>query len=366
MSRPRFIVLTIAALIAISGALFLSTQRNLPRAVHGAPLLAALAGELDSVTSLSVLKGSATPTVTVHKQGDQWTVAERANYPADVAKVRRLLLALSDAKIREEKTSSPDNYSIIGVEDPLKPGATGAQIELLAKSGRLDVIVGKPVGEGNFVRRAAEKTSYIAEPGISFEAEPRFWIDTRLLDVASEKIQSIEFNPASGPSYSLRRVTEAAPKASVAKPTDAKSPTPSATPAPAVAPTPPVTKFVLQGVPSGRQAADPQTLAPPLNTLSSLADEDVAPVGDIDFSKPSIVIVTLTDGSMMTFTGAAVGDKRWIQVEAPKDAALSTKANGRAFEIAAYRYDGIFRSLEQLLVPKPVPESSKKPLAPKP
>jgi len=32
--------------------------------------------------------------------------------PADVAKLRKLLLSLSDAKIREEKTSDPAKYSI--------------------------------------------------------------------------------------------------------------------------------------------------------------------------------------------------------------------------------------------------------------
>jgi hypothetical protein len=373
MSRQQFIALTVAALIAISAALFFSTRRNSPPDVHGAPLLPALAGELDTISSLSVLKGSATPTVTVHKQGDQWTVAERANYPADVSKVRKLLLALNDAKIREEKTSNPDNYAIIGVEDASKAGATGAQIELTAKSGKLGVIVGKPAGQGNYVRRPAEKVSYVAEPGISFEAEPRFWIDTRLLDIASDKIQSIEFKPAAGPGYVLRRVTEPAPKPPETKAPPSPAPATGSAPAAAAAasaaassptpPLPPISKFVLEGVPTGRQAADPQTLAPAANFLASLADDDLAAAGDIDFSKPSIVNVTLSDGGVITLTGTAVGDKRWVQVAAPKDASLSAKANGRAFEIAAYRFDGIFRPLEQLLLPKPQPPSAKPPTA---
>ncbi len=343
MSRQRFIVLLVAALLAISAALYLSTQRNLARDVHGLPLLPSLAGELNSVTSLSVLKGGATPVVTVHRQGEQWTVAERADYPADVPKLRKLLLALGDAKLREEKTSDPANYSIIGVEDPTKAGASGAQIELVAKDGKHDVIVGKPVEQGNFVRRAGEKTSYVAEPGISIEAEPRFWIDTRLLDIPADRIQSIQFKPEMGPGYSLRRVTE------TAKPADA-------TPAPAALP---ASKFVLDGVPNGRQAAVSQALTPSPTILSNLTDDDVAPVGNVDFSKPSIVTVTLADGSAITFTGAAVGEKRWIQVAAPKDASLSAKANGRAFEIATYRYDAIFRPLDQLLVPKLPPPSAK-------
>jgi hypothetical protein len=308
-----------------------------------------------------VLKGSATPSVTIHKQGEQWTVAQRGNYPADVAKLRKLLLALGDAKIREEKTSDPANYSIIGVEDPTKAGAGGAQIELLAKQGKQDVIVGKPADQGSFVRRVGEKSSYIVDPAISFEAEPRYWIDTRLLDIAADKIQSIQFKPDTGPGYTLRRVTETPVKPDDGKKAASKTETgaagaPAKAPAPAASP-PPSSKFILEGVPSGRQAADSNVLAPSPSAFSSLNDDDVASVGDVDFSKPSTVTLTLSDGSVITFTGAAAGDKRWIQVAAPKDAALRAKANGRAFEIASYRYDQIFKPLEQLLVPKPAPSA---------
>lgn len=350
MSRQRFIALMVAALVAICGALYLSTQRNLPRDPHGLPLLPSLAGEMNTVNSLSVRKGGAKPTVTVHKQVERWTVAERAEYPADLPKLRKLLLALSDAKIREEKTSNPENYAIIGVDDPAQPGATGAQIELTAQDGKHDLIVGKAAGEGNFVRRAGEKTSYIVEPGISVEAEPRYWIDTHLLDIAADKIQSVDTKPATGAAYSVHRVAASEPK-----PIDAKSGSSSAT-----APT--ASKFVLEGVPSGRQAADPQTLAPSPTMLGNLAAEDVAAAGDIDFSKPSTVTVTLADGGVITLTGAVIGDKRWIRVAVPKDASLSAKTDGRAFEIATYRYDGIFKPLEQLLVPKPAVPEAKKPV----
>ena len=369
MSRQRLIVLSVVALLAICAALYFSTQRNVSGEVQGLPLLPSLAAELNTVTSLSVTKGSPTPVVTVHKQGDEWTVAERGNYPADVAKLRKLLLALSDAKIREEKTSDPANYSIIGVEDPTKPGAAGAQIELIGKQGKQDVIVGKPVEQGNFVRRGGEKSSYIVEPGISFEAEPRYWIDTRLLDISADKVQSIQFKPDSGPAYTVRRMTEpqkpdegkksAANAAANAPAASGAAPAPAA---PAAESGPAPSKFVLEGVPSGRQAVDSNALAPSPTAFSNLNDDDVAAVGDIDFSKPSVVTLTLSDGSVITLTGASVGDKRWIQVAAPKDAALSAKANGRAFEIASYRFDQIFKPLEQLLVPKPAPAA--KPAAP--
>jgi hypothetical protein len=348
MSRQRFIVLLVAALAAICVALFVSSRRNVESDSHGVILLPSLTQELNTVTELSVTKGSKTAAVTVHKQGEQWTVAERANYPADVVKLRKLLLALSEAKIREEKTSNPASYSIIGVEDPTLPGTAGAQIDFVAKDGKHAVIVGKPVGEGNFVRRAGEQRSYIVEPGITVEAQPRYWIDTRLIDLPTAKIQSIEVKPANGPGYTLHR---AAPSATPA----AKNPT-----AGSAAATPTVTDFVLDGVPAKRQAAESRILEPAPTAFGNLSADDIAQAADIDFSKPSVATVTLSDGSVVTFTGAAVGDKRWIQVAEPKDAGISAKTNGRAFEIASYRYDAVFRPLEQLLVPLP-PAPEKKP-----
>lgn len=334
MSRRRFVTLLIAAVLAISGALYLSTQRNLPRDSRGGALLPGLAGQLNTVTSLSVRRGGATPTVvTVHETAGRWTVAERADYPADVSKLRKLLLALSDAKVVEEKTSNPASFPVIGVEDPALPGASGAEITVVAKDGKHAVIVGKPFGEGNFARRTGESTSYSVEPGISFEAAPRYWIEPRLVDVAASNILSVAIKPASGPAYTVHRAAAA----------DA---------------------FTLDGVPPGRQAADASSLSASSTAFSGLTADDVAPASEVDFSKGTVATVTGVDGNVLTITGAVSGDKRWIQVQTTKDVALNAKAAGRAFEIAAYRFDSVFRPLEQLLVPKPPPPGAQQP-APK-
>jgi hypothetical protein len=67
----------------------------------------------------------------------------------------------------------------------------------------------------------------------------------------------------------------------------------------------------------------------------------------------------MSDGNVITLTGAAVGDKHWIQLQASKDAALNALTAGRAFEVPSYRFDAIFRPLEQLLVPKAPPPGAK-------
>jgi Domain of unknown function (DUF4340) len=362
MSRQRFIALLVAAALAISGAMYLSSQRNLQKETRGGMLLPTLSSELGSVTALSVRKGNPAPAVTLHLVSGRWTVAERGDYPADVSKLRKLLLALSDAKIVEEKTSNPANFSLIGVDDPSAAGASGAEISVTAKDGKHVVIVGKPIGGGNFVRRGGENISYSVEPGISFETEPRFWIESKLLEIPVSSIQSIQVKPESGAAYTVRReVTSPAAKAPAPA---AAAATPSApAPAPAAAAATPSTPagadFILEGTPPGRKAADSAALAPSPTAFSGLSADDVTPASGIDFSKATIATLTLNDGNVITVTGTTVGDKHWIQVQAAKDAPLEAKTAGRAFAIASYRYDAIFRPVEQLLVPKPPPPAAK-------
>jgi hypothetical protein len=361
MSRQRFIALIVAAALAISGALYLSAQRNVQRDTHGAALIPTLAGELNTVTALAVRRGSAAPTVTVHEKDGHWTVAQRDDYPADVAKLRKLLLALSDAKIVEEKTSNPANFAVIGVEDPSSPAATGAEISVTARDGQHAVIIGKPVGGGNFARRSGDNASYSVEPGISFESEPRFWIDSRLLDVAVGGIQRIEVKPAAGSAYAVHRVVAASTNSGAAASTNPGAAGAANSAAAAASPSAPKGEdsFALDGVPPGRKAADSVQLAPSPTAFSGLTVDDVTPVGDVDFSKATVATVTLSDGNVITLSGAVVGDKHWIQVKASKDAALNAKTADRAFDVAGYRFDAIFRPLEQLLVPKETPAAKK-------
>jgi hypothetical protein len=373
VSRTRFGLILAAALIAICGAFYLSSQRSLQRDTQGVLLLPALAPELDTVTEVSVRKASATPAVTVHLSGDQWSVLQLGDYPADISKVHKLLLALSEAKIVEEKTSNPANYPILGVEDPTQPGAAGAEVTLSAKDGKHILIVGKPIGEGDFVRRAGEVKSYSVAPSISVDAEPKAWIDARLFSIPSTSIQSVELKPAAGPGYVLRRAKPIEEKPSEAdsqkpkpgeqkpgaqKPGEQKPAGPRSAEADA--------GFALEAVPAGRKALDTKALAPSRVALLDVRAEDVAKASEIDFSKPTQVVFTFSDGNVLTLTGTAVGDKRWIEIQTTKDATLAAKTQNRAFEVASYKYDAIFRPLDELLVPKETKQPENKPAAPKP
>ncbi len=375
MTQRRFLWLLLAALAVIAAALILNGRRHTAQDASAPPLFPGLGGGLNRVTAVAIRKGGAEATTVLRQAGDatapgptapgptapgrtasgptasgpaaaapaaaapktagRWVVAERNDYPADLPKLRKLLIALGDAVLREEKTSNPANYARIGVDDPGAPGATGAEIAVSVPDATLRVIVGKPAGNGVFVRRTAEARSYLAEPAISFETEPRYWIDPRITTVPLAAIRSIEIKPADGPGYALRRSAAGG---------DA---------------------FTLAGVPAGRSALAPPSLAPSPATYAELTALDVAQAGDIDFSRPVTSVITLSDGNVVTLTGAAIGDKRWITVSATQDAPLNAKAGGRAYEISSDRYAALFRPLEQLLQPKAAPQPKAPPL-PKP
>lgn len=364
MSRQRFVQLVIAAVVALSIALLLNARRNETAATAGLPVFPGLAGELSSVSAVSLRKDSPTPGVMLHKTGNVWTVAERADYPADLSKLRKLLMSLGDAKIIEEKTADPQRFPSIGVEDPGISGAAGVEVSVSTPTAKRSLIVGKSVGGGNFVRKPDDTRSYSVEPGISIDADPRYWVDAHLLNVASSLIQAVDVKPAAGAPYVIRRPQ---PAEGSAKPDDsginAAGANPAATNtsgsgATATAASPPVDNaYTLDRVPSGRKALESAALAPSPSMLSSLNADDVSPASSIDFGQSSQTTVTLTDGTVLTLIGTVVGDRHWIQVTSTKNAALSAKTAGRAFEIAGYRYDEIFKPIEQLLVPKEPPAS---------
>lgn len=332
MNKQRLGYLVLAAIVVLVLGFRLSSRRNGSQDAENTLLLPSLDKTVGAVSSVTLRHGAAQPSVTLHKQGTQWSVAQRSDYPADVVKLRKLLLALSTSKIVEEKTSDPANFAAIGVDDPNQPSATGTEIALGGTSQPISVIVGKASGQGNFVRRGGENVSFVVEPAVSADATPSAWIDTRVLDISSASIQSIELKPPAGTGYVLRRATADGP-------------------------------FALSVTPSGRQALDAASLSPSPNTLANLTAEDVGQVSSLDFTQSATALLTLNDGTVITLIGVSKGEVHWVQLKSSKDEALNAKLNGRAIALAGYRYESIFRSLDQLLVPLPPPQTKGGPAA---
>jgi Domain of unknown function (DUF4340) len=286
VSSRRFYVILAAAIVAICAALLVGHWRHGTAEAEGALLLPQLNAELSNVTSVTFRKGSAQPTVSLHKLSGRWTVAQRDEYPANTAKLRDLLIAVAGARVVEQKTADPGNYRALGVEDPAAPDAAGTEIAISTPAATQTLIVGKASAGGNFVRFAQQARCLLVAPALSPDGDARDWIDARVLDVKPALVQQIQVKPAKGAAFKRKN-----------------------------------TDF---------------------NALAALNALDVEPAGDVDFKSAASATVTLTDGAAITLTATTVQDKHWITVASTQDKELNDKAHGRAYEISASRYDAIF------------------------
>jgi hypothetical protein len=323
MSRLRFFLLLLAAAAVITAAIGLSGRRSLPRDRIGTALVPGLSAELGQVTAVSLRHGGAAPIVRLQRAGSatMWSVAERDGYAANMTNLRRLLLSIADAKIVEEKTSNPESYATVGVDDPTTADAVGTGVDIVAPARTVRLIVGKPLGNGTVVRLTGDARSYLVEPAISVSADARSWIDPTLIDIPIATIVSIAVQPASGPSYVLRRNS------------------------------PENGEFRIDGVPRGRLPVGANALAPSPVAFGAMTADDVAAVASIDFSTPATAVITRADGEVLTVNGAVSGEQRWLRFSTTHDAEFAAKTRGRAYAVPRYRYDAIFRPLEQLLQP---------------
>lgn len=164
-------------------------------------LTAGLLDRLNDVTRIE-LKG-ANGSTTLKRAQDRWTVANRDDFPAEPAAVKRLLLGLADLQIVEAKTRLPESYARIGVADPGE-GSDSLAVELYgAKDDKLlSLIVGHKREGGQtsqrYVRRAGEAQSYLVNGKVEASADPITWLDARIVDVDTGRVKQVVIAPADG------------------------------------------------------------------------------------------------------------------------------------------------------------------------
>ncbi|MCU0758168.1 MAG: DUF4340 domain-containing protein [Steroidobacteraceae bacterium] len=205
MTPARLALLALAALLATGGAFWLSSQRQLDRAVGvGDPVLPQLRAAINDVAEVRLSRGDG-GRVTLRRDAGGWIVVERA-WPADAGKVRKLLLDLSALAVVEEKTHDPARYPVLGVEDVDGPAATGTRIDVKTAKGAIQsLVLGKPSGgrEG-FVRAVGAAPSYLARPQVSAEGNPARWLDTSLLDIDATRVRAVTLTGPAAPALPLQ------------------------------------------------------------------------------------------------------------------------------------------------------------------
>jgi hypothetical protein len=372
MTPRRLLILGIVAVLAIGGGLWLAQRQSATPASAYGLVYPELKKQLDSVNAVRIYKAGDVRAVEIARKdpADQstWGVSERAGYPVDAAKLRKLLLAIADAKIFEQKTSDPAHYKSLGVEDTTAADATSVRIELAGTAPPVNLIVGKQgIGaQSQYVRRAGEADSWLVSTSIDSAATPDAWLEKDVIDVGADRIQSAAITPAGAKTYTAAKKTRA----------DAD--------------------FGVDGVPKGKELSAPSAANSFATALVGTTLADVQPAGAMTSAPNAHATYKTFDGLVADIDGWAHDDKHYIAIRTSFDAAqaerfkaptadekqdpkadsakadskaaehaapaqsaapdvagqaatLNTKLSGWVYEIPSYKYEAIFRPLDELL-----------------
>jgi len=339
---PRRVALLLGCGVAlIVFAIWLSSRRHLEHAtLTGDLVLPRLEQSVNTVTEVDLRRGDGTH-ATLKKASVGWVVGER-DWAAEPGKVRKLLLDLSALNVVEEKTRLPANYPQLGVEDVSSPKATGTQIDVVTPGRTFALIVGKTSsGKSGFVRVAGTAPTLLAAPLLTPDADPKSWLERSLVDLPQTRVRQVDEKPADGPSFSATRDKKEQPD------------------------------FTVAPIPKGRLLTSAGAADSIAASLGALTLEDVQKAAPAADAKPSRAVFRTFDGLELELAGRKDGTRSLITLAArstAKDAeaeaqALNKRLAGWEFEIPDYKYGAIFRTLDQLLQPKP--EKPVKPVAKK-
>ncbi|QMU60932.1 MAG: DUF4340 domain-containing protein [Gammaproteobacteria bacterium] len=158
-------------------------------------LIPDLVDNLNSVSKFAVTESGGVLLSEVSKSENGWVVDNRDGYQANIAAVRLMLTGLADAKLAEAKTSNPDNYSKLGVEDVSHIKAQGVLFTLEGLDGVNDIIFGNNGSSGKntqYVRRKDGQQSWLINKKLNIKRAVTDWLQKDILDIPPERIKSVQ------------------------------------------------------------------------------------------------------------------------------------------------------------------------------
>jgi Domain of unknown function (DUF4340) len=294
MTPKAVLGLAIVTLIATSAAVWVTLQQPTagPVQIGDEPAFPALRERPDAVAKVTITLP--TGGFTLARTGDRWVAADRHDYPVAADKLRELIVQLADMRLIEAKTSRPDRYARLEVED-VADGASSRLIRLEDAEGTVlaEAIVGKQrqrltgaQSSGTYLRRPGEAQSWLASGGIELDEQVQGWLEEEIIALDGERVRRLEVSPPSGDGYAVVR--------------DA-----------------PEGELRLDGLAEDEKLKQDANLNQLLGALARVQLEDVRPLGEVDWpDEQHTVRVATFDGLELTLQLAKLDDQNWLRVDA--------------------------------------------------
>ncbi|MGH8658221.1 MAG: DUF4340 domain-containing protein, partial [Gammaproteobacteria bacterium] len=304
MTKTRFIVFSLITAALIGVAWMVSHKRVPQTELSKNALFPGLAERINDTSRIEIRTQDEDTTLV--KRDDKWVLEERHGYPALFTRVQELAFALTELNIIEPKTKDKARYAQLGVEDIGAKGADSTSITLKEKQGRTlaSLIVGKErIAKGGnvrsrYVRPSGGEQAFLVEGNLDVSASAADWMEKDLVDISSERIQSVSIVHPGGETVSLRRKSATEPN------------------------------FTLAGIKPGHKLRSQVTLNSIASSLEALSVQDVGSQKALKWPQKEIVTTFHTfDGLVAKATSAKVGDKSYTQLAFSFDPSLVTAAD---------------------------------------
>ena len=212
MNIKTFYILIACLLIGVGAYYFTSFDSSINAADKiGTSFAPELLGSLNNVTKVEITGSQNQVLSTLIKSNDTWLVEERNQYPADISKIRTSLLAIAEAKIMEQKTSNPDLYSKLGVEDVSSESAQGVKV-LLEYDGKVsNIVIGKPgpqINKTRYVRNLNSNTSWLIDRKIDLNHDAAYWLRKDIFSVEPDEVLEVIISLADGSRLDIKNTNQ--------------------------------------------------------------------------------------------------------------------------------------------------------------
>jgi hypothetical protein len=334
--RPRtLIVLVVIGVLAVAGGWYFGTaqQPGEQQAYNGGKLMFPdLAPKLQNATRVEIIHQGKTTTIVKH--GDTWGLEDRGGYVVQSSKLRGMLTALTELRLVEQRTTDPEQFNRLGLEDP--NGKTSTSNLLLVLDGTDKPIVALIVGhrrvrtQGNvpeqvYVRRPDDNQTWLAEGSLQTDADPQLWLERDIMNIDHTRIASV----------AVTHGEEALEFARDGQKLTLKAP----------ADHPPLDDYKLEDVDRG---------------LELLTFQDVQTDKDAVGDKIGQSVYTTSDGLTVTATVFKGEKDIWARFAATgndktKDEAdkLNARLAGWTYQLGAWKQKALVPSLDDLKAPQP-------------
>jgi Domain of unknown function (DUF4340) len=309
------LLVTVAAVVA--AVLVSSSGGNAELAPEmNKPVLPEIAAQLGAVARVTLVRGDTKTTLL--RQGDKWVVEDKGGYPADAAKLHRMLLGLAQLRYVEPKTSKPDLYPRLDVEDAGKKGTKSTLITVSDANGTLlgEIIAGKrrvdELGggtDGIYIRKPGNTRSWLASGTLGLPEDATQWLEADIIDLPRDKVKEVVLTEPDGSTLDIAHDK-------------------------------PEAKLELEHAPPNLKLKSDDALVEPTTALASLTLTDVKPAAQLPIEGKGVSHAEFIGFDGLTVTVALLDKdgKSWAHLAASGTGAAAKEAEALNARLAPWVY----------------------------